>query len=1015
MDGHAWHAWDNKVHSRDHARRHEKTQTHLSSVQYHCSKHQGAFDAGGCVPGDGEKFPSTHDQSMHGIGLILEEISVPNVEDGFGEYIGADFDEEGPGEQDGETLDSESEVNVFMGTGNEGDTGMKSDGQMTTSEGNEWFPWPNKLSCTIDILMHIPCSVFSQHQLDLLMWLLHINGIQDVPSVRTMKTLEDGLQKICGIETLPFTGAFGHQYYMNSFSDIIRQVENSGGQLNEAYQARRWLKEMDPTQLTPMICLHGQDFFIFEPALLSNGQVCMPIRWFKCGGLFFAKAWSLHAVVNDTGSGWIVEGHTEIEISERNLLVSFKNWNISQSTSVLPPAHNILGMFLLLLHLSYSKQLGIENSCQAGLLLEPWTLTNPHQGNHWCVYGFPIWLYCDDTSGNVSKRWNKHHSFLFTPAGLPHAAVHQEYNVHFLCTSNVAPPLEMLDGFVNQLEAAQETGVWAWDCVHKEQVLMIPSVLALLGDNPMQSELACHVGLRGKYFCCVCNVKGHDTQDLDTNANDETLEQSDGGQSDGQRLSIIELKSMFTMASTIGNQTKIKEKMTSTGLKDTYLEYFINGMAASCKRQQGSSSKQEALDVFIKGLPENVYSPVWRIKGLNPHADTPVEVLHTVLLGFVKYFWRDVVNIRVGKNKIKHELLEAHLSSFDTTGLGIPPLSGHTLVQYAGSLVGHDFHAIAQAAPFVLHGLVPQECYEAWVALSKMIPLIWKPEIEDVDAHLTQLEIAIQEFLARTACWTPHWFNKPKFHILLHLPEHIHPFGPAALFATEGFESFNAVIHAKSAFAHGNRIHHILSGAPLHIHANHPNLGVQIKKLIEKPPLDALNAGDAGVWWPAGTALLTLVSKPNIITDYLGMDSSSLSKPGSCVKDNLPWHPYHETRTGQQFPTALSSLSQEILHDNNFHTCRSMILMNGDRCIPGQWVLIHQQNGQQPLVAQVKEIIQRQGSTAEMTSSPDAIFLQSGKIQGSTRPYQMPLVQYDDTNILLPIEVSLLHLSIHDT
>ncbi|KAI6147878.1 hypothetical protein BKA82DRAFT_4329899 [Pisolithus tinctorius] len=587
--------------------------------------------------------------------------------------------------------------------------------------------------------------------------------------------------KICGIETLPFTGAFGHQYYMNSFSDIIRQVFiYSGGQLNEAYQARRWLKEMDPTQLTPMICLHGQDFFIFEPAL---------------------------------------------------------NWHISQLTSVLPPAHNILGMFLLLLHLSYSKQLGIENSHQAGLLLEPWTLTNPHEGNHWhvlangaYVYGFPIWLYCDDTSGNVSKHWNKHHSFLFTPAGLPHAAVHQEYNVHFLCTSNVAPPLEMLDGFVNQLEAAQETGVWAWDCVHKEQVLMIPSVLALLGDNPMQSELACHVGLRGKYFCHVCDVKGHDTQDLDANANDETLEQSDGGQSDGQRSvrsaggesvsgrkkgkgketmsgmvsrikqflkSIIELKSMFTMASTIGNQTKIKEKMSSTGLKDTYLEYFINGMAASCKRQQGSSSKQEALDVFIKGLPENVYSPVWRIK------DTPVEVLHTILLGFVKYFWRDVVNIRVGKNKIKHELLEACLSSFDTTGLGIPPLSGHTLVQCAGSLVGHDFRAIAQAAPFVLHGLVPQECYEAWVALSKMIPLIWKPEIEDVDAHLTQLEIAIQEFLARTAHWTPRWFNKPKFHILLHLPEHIHHFGPAALFATEGFESFNAVIHAKSV--HSNQ------------------------------------------------------------------------------------------------------------------------------------------------------------------------------------------------------------------
>lgn len=50
--------------------------------------------------------------------------------------------------------------------------------------------------------------------------------------------------------------------------------------------------------------------------------------------------------MNDTGSGWIVEGHTEIEISQMDLLVSFKNWRISESTSVLPPAHNIIGVFM---------------------------------------------------------------------------------------------------------------------------------------------------------------------------------------------------------------------------------------------------------------------------------------------------------------------------------------------------------------------------------------------------------------------------------------------------------------------------------------------------------------------------------------------------------------------------------------------------------------------------------------------------------------------------------------------
>ena len=76
------------------------------------------------------------------------------------------------------------------------------------------------------------------------------------------------------------------------------------------------------------------------------------------------------------------------------------------------------------------------------------------------------------------------------------------------------------------------------------------------------------------------------------------------------------------------------------------------------------------------------------------------------------------------------------ISSFDVRGLGISPIAGKTLVQYAGSLVGRDFRIVVQIAPFVLYDLVPDSCYEAWVALAYLVPLIFNPVIKDVDKYI---------------------------------------------------------------------------------------------------------------------------------------------------------------------------------------------------------------------------------------------------------------------------------------
>ncbi|KAG2351596.1 hypothetical protein BDR07DRAFT_1225218, partial [Suillus spraguei] len=77
---------------------------------------------------------------------------------------------------------------------------------------------------------------------------------------------------------------------------------------------------------------------------------------------------------------------------------------------------------------------------------------------------------------------------------------------------------------------------------------------------------------------------------------------------------IAELKSMFIHASTVRNQTQIKQMKTSMGIKDTFLDSFLNCLAElQCKIRGGNKAKQEALDRVKEMLPENVTSPVSRI------------------------------------------------------------------------------------------------------------------------------------------------------------------------------------------------------------------------------------------------------------------------------------------------------------------------------------------------------------------------------------------------------------------
>ena len=270
-----------------------------------------------------------------------------------------------------------------------------------------------------------------------------------------------------------------------------------------------------------------------------------------------------------------------------------------------------------------------------------------------------------------------------------------------------------------------------------------------------------------------------------------------------------------------------------------------------------------------------------------------------------------MVHNQLGTNPAKKELLKTRLNSLDISGLQLgQQLSGRTLVQYAGSLTGRDFRIIAQVAPYVLYDLVPEVCFDTWVSLSNLVPLLWQPAIENIDEYIVSsaatwyhvcllihdiqacLEIAITEFLYRTICWTPHWFNKPKFHFILHIPTHIRRFGPAVLFATETFESYNAVIRGKSvhsnrlapsrdialAFANYSRVRHLLSGGRHFFRETEES-----RKYLQTfgsshaiPGSASANyAGGAGIWRPV---LLTAPHMQILLNEHL-FSSSYVGPP----------------------------------------------------------------------------------------------------------------------------------------
>ncbi|KAJ6631949.1 hypothetical protein B0H10DRAFT_2159551 [Mycena sp. CBHHK59/15] len=281
------------------------------------------------------------------------------------------------------------------------------------------------------------------------------------------------------------------------------------------------------------------------------------------------------------------------------------------------------------------------------------------------LYVVMVLIWADDVLGNKSKQYNKHINMYLANSNFLGQLLQQEYFVRFVSTSPHATSLEQFSAIKEQIH--------------------------LSADNPQQSEEASHMGGNANCGCHHCKAGGLH----------EVTESEDGYHSmhyagiprlAAETKKTLEDQIKLTMYNI---EPPISRLQTATGVKDKVAEYWIDILLQKAQEMKVNSPSRTADSIaeeleawLVKQLGDKV-NPLLDISGLDPNHDTPVEILHTILLGISKY--RDLFVIR--------------LQSMDIDGLTIPPIRSAYMMQYRNGL----FKTLMQTMVFHMHNLVSPE------------------------------------------------------------------------------------------------------------------------------------------------------------------------------------------------------------------------------------------------------------------------------------------------------------------
>lgn len=210
-------------------------------------------------------------------------------------------------------------------------------------------------------------------------------------------------------------------------------------------------------------------------------------------------------------------------------------------------------------------------------------------------------------------------------------------------------------------------------------------------------------------------------------------------------------------AACLGVAATVKDLQTKSGIKDAFTQYWIDeliGNARSMQKLQPSRSPQEIQAQLMAWVDANkpaIYNSflmmpgalftsfshqnniVTIFLGFDASRDTPVEILHTILLGVVKYIWH---GSHSSWTTAQQKVYSTRLQATEPSGLSIHPIRASYIMQYANSLIGRQLKTLVQVNTFHVYDLVDSLHFLLTKAIGELAALLWFPEIRDLDEYL---------------------------------------------------------------------------------------------------------------------------------------------------------------------------------------------------------------------------------------------------------------------------------------